>query len=95
MLFSICICTQWRVVAGLSETWFGLQVINSIGCRRYCCRVTPEVLQHPVIPWSAALLKIDCYIDVFSFVYVLLAWIFTDKHRMPSLCKIYVHFIQV
>jgi hypothetical protein len=30
VLVSICIRTHWRVVTGMSETWFTLQVIDSI-----------------------------------------------------------------
>jgi hypothetical protein len=36
VLFSVCICTQWRVVSGMSDTWFGLRVADSIACC-YCC----------------------------------------------------------
>jgi len=32
VLFSICICTQWRVYSGMSGTWFTLQVTDSITC---------------------------------------------------------------
>lgn len=32
VLFSICICTQWRGFSGMSEAWFTLQITDSITC---------------------------------------------------------------
>jgi hypothetical protein len=36
VLFSICVCAQWRFVSGMIEMWLGLQAINSNARHNYC-----------------------------------------------------------
>ena len=35
VLFSICVCAQWRFVSGMIEMWLGLQAVNSNARHNY------------------------------------------------------------